>query len=217
MRVRSKRALVLSPHTDDAVLGAGILLHRLSAQGCRVTYLAFTSCNDTLVGTEFPEGEIEREDRNALKLLGIDDVHYLEYKNKHLEAHRQEILDKMYTFRADNDMDLVIAPHAGDFHQDHQTIGREALRMSTRHGVTVLQYPVIGTSKDFNPNLFVPVSEEEARLKMRAISCYKTQFRLRKNWFDLDLFWSELKTNGVYIDTKYAEAFVQVKGTWILE
>ena len=81
----------------------------------------------------------------------------------------------------------------------------------------MLQYPVIGTSKDFNPNLFVPLSKEEVDAKMRAIACYKTQFKLRGNWFDETTFLSDLKTNGVYISAEYAEAFVQVKGTWLIE
>jgi LmbE family N-acetylglucosaminyl deacetylase len=169
------------------------------------------------VGTEFAPGEIAREDKAAAAILGVDNVIHHDFKNKELPASRQEILDIIYKYRNSKNVELVIAPYDGDFHQDHTTVANEALRASTRHQVTVLQYPVIGTSKDFNPNLFVPLTQAEVDAKISAIKCYKTQFKLRNNWFETDTFVADLKTNGVYINTEYAEAFIQVKGTWLVE
>lgn len=216
MKISARKALVLSPHTDDAIIGAGVLLHKLSKQGCRLIYRVFTKCDDTLEGTKYPKGTIEKEDREACKKLGISDIIHYDFENRHLEDSRQDILDIIYKFRREDELDLVIAPYVGDFHQDHQTIAHEALRASTRHQVSVLQYPVIGTSKDFNPNVYVPLSEEEAKIKIDAISSYKTQFELRNGWFNLENFWADLRSNGVYINSRYAEAFILVKGTWII-
>jgi LmbE family N-acetylglucosaminyl deacetylase len=217
MKIQAREVLVLSPHTDDAIIGAGGLIYKLAKQGSKITYHAFTMCDDTLVGTEFKKGEIAREDKRAAEVLGISDVVHHDFENKRLQDSRQEILDIIYEFRNNRNLDLVIAPYEGDFHQDHSTVAQEALRASTRHQVTVLQYPVIGTSKDFNPNLFVPMTQEDVDVKVRAISCYKTQFQLRSNWFNPTTFIALLQTNGVYINTKYAEAFIQVKGTWLVE
>lgn len=216
MKVKVRKALILSPHTDDAFIGAGGLIHKLANQGCDLIYHAFTTCDDTLVGTEFKKGEIAREDREAAKILGITNITHHDFNNKHLYEQRQEILDIIYSYRSENNLDLIIAPYEGDFHQDHHTLAIEALRASTRHQVTVLQYPVIGTSKDFNPNLFVPLDQNNVTAKINAISCYKTQFKLRNSWFNTSMFKANLQTNGVYINTEYAEAFVQVKGTWII-
>lgn len=215
MKVQVRKALILSPHTDDAFIGAGGLVHKLANQGCELFYHAFTTCDDTLKGTEFQQGEIAREDREAAKILGVSNITHHDFTNKKLYKDRQEILDIIYKYRNDKELDLVIAPYEGDFHQDHMTVAKEALRASTRHRVTVIQYPVIGTSKDFNPNLIVPLTQEDVDAKMKAISCYKTQFKLRNSWFDTSTFTAELRTNGVYINTEYAEAFVQVKGSWI--
>lgn len=217
MKVSIEKALVLSPHTDDAFIGAGGLIHILSKQGCEIIYHAFTTCDDTLVGTEFNPGEIAREDKAAAKILGVHKVTHHDYTNKKLEENRQEILDIIYEYRNSEQIDLFIAPYIGDFHQDHTTVAEEALRATTRHQVTLLQYPVIGTSKDFNPNLFVPLTKEDVDTKISAIKCYKTQFKLRNHWFDTDTFVADLKTNGVYINAEYAEAFIQVKGTWLIE
>ena len=215
MKVNIRKALVLSPHTDDAIIGAGALLYKLCKQGCNIAYRVFSTCDDTLVGTEFEKGEIAREDRRAAETLGIKDIVHFDYENMHLQKSRQEILNLIYEYRKDNDLELIIAPFEGDFHQDHKTVAAEALRASTRHQVTVIQYPVLGTSKDFNPNVFVPVTQDEVDKKMEAIHCYRTQFKLR-NWYNPGNFVAEMRTNGVFINTEYAEAFVQVKGSWVL-
>jgi len=213
MSVRFREALVLSPHTDDAITGAGVLMYKLVQHGCRVLYRVFCTCDDTLEGTGYPKGTIAREDIAAASVLGVEDIVQYDFENKHLGNSRQEILDIIYGYRKNEKLDLVIAPYVGDFHQDHQTVAEEALRASTRHPVTILQYPVIGTSKDFNPNLYIPVSHEEADLKIKAISCYETQLKFRGNWFNLENFWAEMRSRGVYINARFAEAFILVKGT----
>lgn len=216
MRTRFRKVLVLSPHTDDSIIGAGALLHKLKKQGAHIIYVVFCTCRDTLEGTEFSLDTLEKEDRKAAAVLGIDEVIHLDFENKALEKSRQRILDFIYDYREDPELDLVIAPYQEDLHQDHRTVAWEALRASTRHRMTVIQYRIKGTSKDFNPNLFVPITADEAEVKMKALSCYESQFILRNNWFSVDTFWAELRSDGVYINTKFAEAFVQVRGTWIL-
>jgi len=63
----------------------------------------------------------------------------------------------------------------------------------------------------------VPLTEQEVDLKMRALMCYKTQFELRNHWFSIENFKAIMRSDGVYINTEFAEAFVLVRGTWIFE
>ncbi len=217
MQINPKHALVLSPHTDDSIIGAGALLHKLAKQNCEIEYHVFAKCDDTLIGTKYPQGELAREDEKAAKMLGVKKCIYHDFANKRLPDSRQEILDIIYEHRKDPDLDLIIAPYNGDFHQDHKTVADEALRAATRHRVTLIQYRIKGTSKDFNPNLYVPLNEEEVDLKMKALACYKTQFELRNQWFSIENFEAILRSDGVYINTEFAEAFILVRGTWIFE
>jgi LmbE family N-acetylglucosaminyl deacetylase len=216
MRVIAKKALILSPHTDDAVIGAGGLMQKLAKQDCQIVHIVFSICDDTLVGTKYPKGRIAEEDRKAVTLLGATEIIHHNFENKHLHRSRQEILDAIYPYRKDPELDLVIAPYPGDIHQDHRTVAEEAVRAFGRDQTTLLQYPIIGTCKDFDPNLFIPLSREEADKKMEALSLYKTQFELRNGWFNLDNFRSQLRVDGVYTNTEFAEAFVQFKGTWVV-
>ncbi len=214
MKPRFKKALALSPHTDDAIIGAGSLMYKLVKQGCEITCIVFSICDDTLEGTRFKSGEIAREDRKAASIIGVSEVIHHNFTNKHLEKYRQEILDIIYEYRKDPDMELVIAPFHGDTNQDHQTVAREAMRITTRHPITLIQYPIIGTSAGFLPNILIPITKEEADVKLRALECYKTQFELRNGWFNLDNFWAEMRSNGVLVNAEFAEAFRQVKGIW---
>jgi len=214
MRVAIKKALLLSPHTDDAVIGAGGLMQKLAKNGCHVIHMVFSVCDDTLIGTKYPKGSIAEEDRKAVEFLGAKEIIHHDFENKHLHRSRQEILDAIYPYRNDPDLDLVIAPYSGDMHQDHRAVAKEAVRAFGRNKATLLQYPIIGTCKDFDPNLFIPLTSEEVDKKMEALSLFKTQFELRNSWFNLDNFRSQLRVDGVYTNTEYAEAFVQFKGTW---
>ncbi|MFQ5833391.1 MAG: PIG-L deacetylase family protein [Candidatus Thorarchaeota archaeon] len=214
MFVSVKKALVVSPHTDDAILGAGGFIYKLAKHGAHIDYMVFTTCGDSLIGTEFPNGQLAKEDRKAASFLGASRIIYHDFENKHLQKSRQEILDLMYPYRNDPQLDLVLAPYPGDIHQDHRTVAEEAVRAFTRNHVSLLQYPILGTCKDFNPNLYIPLSEEEADTKIKALSEYKTQMKLRGTWFNPDRFWASLKHDGVYVNTSFAEAFMLAKGTW---
>jgi LmbE family N-acetylglucosaminyl deacetylase len=216
MQVKVKKALVLSPHTDDAIIGAGGLIQQLARDGCHIVHMVFCICDDTLVGTKYPKGRIAEEDRKAATLLGATEVIHHNFENKQLHRSRQEILDAIYPYRKEPGLELVIAPFAGDIHQDHHTVGEEAIRAFGRNHATLLQYPIMGTCRNFIPNLFIPLTADEADKKIEALSLYETQFDLRNGWFNLDNFRAQLRIDGVYANTEYAESFAQVKGTWTI-
>jgi LmbE family N-acetylglucosaminyl deacetylase len=214
MKVAVRKALVLSPHTDDAIIGSGGLIQKLAKDGCYIIHMVFCVCDDTLIGTKYPEGQIAEEDKKAATLLGATEIIHHKFENKHLAEQRQEILDSIYQYRKDPELDLVISPYSGDIHQDHRAVAQEAERAFGRNHATLIQYPIMGTCKNFDPNLFIPLTREEADKKIKALSFYKTQFELRNGWFNLENFRSQIRVDGVYTNSEFAEAFVQIKGTW---
>jgi hypothetical protein len=40
MKIQAREILILSPNTDDALVGAGSLIYKLAKQGCKMTYHA---------------------------------------------------------------------------------------------------------------------------------------------------------------------------------
>jgi len=203
--------LVLSPHPDDAVLGAGAYIYDLIQKGITVHYWLFSGCNDTLEGTDFRQDAIIREDALACQTLGIErkDCQFYDLQNMNLAHDRQNILQAIYSIR--EGIDLIIAPHPNDTHQDHQTVAQEAIRAVNKAPISLLQYPVTGSTIDFNPNYYHSMSIDAMKAKMKAIDCYKTQRELR-HWWDSTVIWSAMGYYGIAIGKTNAEAFTLYKG-----
>jgi hypothetical protein len=92
----SEVVLILAPHTDDGELGCGATLSKLVRYGADIYYVAFSSCQDSLPEGAGPDCLI-KEMQAATTVLGIpqENVKCLDFKVRHFEDHRQEILDSM--------------------------------------------------------------------------------------------------------------------------
>ena len=79
-----KKALVLSPHTDDAELGCGGTIAKLIEEGWAVDVIYFSA-----VKTRFPQLVSEAE--NSAKVLGMS-YEILDFNTRYFPRDRQEIL-----------------------------------------------------------------------------------------------------------------------------
>ena len=69
--------LIVAPHPDDEVLGVGGTMLRHLSQGDEVHVLICTKGDYATFGKEQVEG-VQREAREAHKLLGVTESHFLE-------------------------------------------------------------------------------------------------------------------------------------------
>ena len=94
MQLNFKRALVLAPHMDDGELGCGGTISKLIENGCEVFYVAFSSCQQSVL-PQYPPDILITEVKAATKVLGIkpENLFLLEYDVRTFNFHRQEILD----------------------------------------------------------------------------------------------------------------------------
>src|SRR5574344_939204 len=130
MKFDFKNILVLSPHTDDVEFGAGGTVHKLIQQGSRVTYIAFSICEES-VPKGFPKDVLDKEVRLSTAKLGIkeEDVLTLRYKVRKFNYVRQDVLEDLVRIRKDRGpFDLVMVPSIHDIHQDHEVISKEGIR-----------------------------------------------------------------------------------------
>jgi LmbE family N-acetylglucosaminyl deacetylase len=65
-----KKVLVLAPHTDDGELGAGGFISKLMKEDADVTYVAFSTANES-VAAHLPNDILAHEVVEATGILGI--------------------------------------------------------------------------------------------------------------------------------------------------
>jgi len=132
------RVLVVSAHPDDPEFGAGGSVATLAKGGAKVTYVIVT---DGSQGGEDPkqkDSELtairQKEQRAAAKVLGVNTVEFLGYKDGHLSPDLKLRRDIVRMIRK-HKPDLVIthlpgrvldAPMGGS-HPDHLAVGEATL------------------------------------------------------------------------------------------
>lgn len=199
-----KRALILSPHTDDGEFSCGATISRLINENIEITYIAFSAAEDS-VPEPFPNDILRKEVLEATGVLGIpkSHVHVLNYTVRKFPQYRQEILEEMVKIGNDINPDIVFLPSTTDTHQDHQTVCSEGFRAFKRK--TLLGYELPWNNLEFKTSAFFAVEEEHIQVKLKALNCYKSQsFR---NYASEEFVRSLAITRGTQIGVRFAEAF----------
>src|SRR5581483_2103934 len=106
-----QKALILAPHTDDGELGCGGTMCKLIEGGCRVYYVAFSICEDSVPDGFEPEA-LMKEMYAATQVLGLQekDVFVLRHKVRRFTDVRQDILEYMVKLRYEINPDWVFMP-----------------------------------------------------------------------------------------------------------
>jgi N-acetylglucosamine malate deacetylase 1 len=205
-----ERILVLAPHTDDGEFGCGGTIHRLSAEGKEVFYVAFSACKQS-VSPEFPEDILIREVKEATKILGIKSDHLIlyDYAVRTFNYHRQEILENLIQLRESIQPDLVFMPSLQDIHQDHLTIAQEGLRAFKFSSIFCYEMPWNNLS--FQTSGFVKLLDADLEAKTSALKVYKSQ--AHRNYANEEFIRSLAITRGVQINCQYAETFEVLRFT----
>jgi LmbE family N-acetylglucosaminyl deacetylase len=208
MELNFKNVLILAPHTDDGELGVGGTISRLIESGAKVTYVAFSTAEQS-VPDGMPKDILKREVKAATQSLGIKEENLIicNYEVRKLNYVRQEILEDLIALRRNNTFDLVFVPSLTDIHQDHTTIATEGLRAFKN--TTILGYELIWNNLTFNTHCFVILEEKHINNKIEALSKYASQgFR---DYLSPEFIRSLARTRGVQIGSAFAEAFEVVR------
>jgi LmbE family N-acetylglucosaminyl deacetylase len=206
-----KNTLVLAPHTDDGELGCGGTVARLVEQGCDVTYVAFSTADQSLPAG-VPPGTLKREVQEATCRLGIPagNLIVFDYEVRKLNYVRQEILENLVRIKRERPVDLVLMPSLNDIHQDHSTVAVEGLRAFKDR--TILGYELIWNNVSFNTACFVRLDERHVACKSKALRAYRSQ--ANKAYTSQEFVYSLARTRGVQIGVEYAECFEAIR--WVI-
>jgi LmbE family N-acetylglucosaminyl deacetylase len=216
------RTLVIAPHPDDEILGAGGTISRLAARGNEVYVAVVTSGKLPLFSVE-ANRRVQAEAAKAHALLGVKQTFWLdqpaaeltEVRNADLNGAIDRIVKKL-------DPQSVLAPFIGDMHVDHQLVFRSimvAARPHQEHYVrTVLAYETLSETNwnapyvtaPFVPNVFIDIGEHLER-KISAMQEFTSQLRAEPHERSVESLRALAKLRGATIHRKAAEAFVLVR------
>ena len=152
------RALCLAPHPDDMEFGCGATLHRFR-DSLTTHAVVFTDRHQSR-----GESRNEVEQRLPIRFLGT-------------EESRDIIRNVVSKLVADFAPDIIFTPGVRESHQDHSALTEEVLRVA-RGNYAIFGYEVPKHNREFLPNAFVTVSEENVAAKAAAIDAF-TEFTNR--------------------------------------
>lgn len=222
-----KRALVVAPHADDEVLGAGGTMALLSTHGwtVHVAYIAvggyFSHTTESVSSTSQRVDEIQ----SACRVLGVTEytILYLgeEYHlcldrapQKEMIAFIEQQVEKLQP-------SLLLLPFAGHFHQDHRATSKAciaALRPGSHCSSTISLALAYGTSTPwwsdrtgmYAPDTFVDITSV-VDAKEQALRCYASQIARHPHPRSIESVRAYAASWGAFTGCSYAEAFEIVR------
>lgn len=165
--------LVIGAHYDDAELGVGGVMARLSGEGHSVYKLTITN-NETRFDQRNIEVNYESsaiQSAQACKILGVKEVPFEPVQCSHL-FYSTETMQRIENIAYELNIDTAFIHFHSDMNQDHV----EASRISStalRHCKNVFSYQSNGylLNEAYYPRFFVDISKEFSK-KKEALSCY---------------------------------------------
>ena len=193
-----ERALVITAHPDDVDFGAAGTIASWAAEGTRVTYCVITDGDAGGVDPDVPRSEIPRIRREeqvaAARILGVDDVRFLGYRDGELEVShglRRDISRVIRQVRPERA--LIQSPERNwaripASHPDHLAAGEAAIFAIYPDARNPFAHPALLADEGLDawtvhdvwvmgapePNHFVDVSDH-VELKLAALRAHDSQ------------------------------------------
>ncbi|MFH1097606.1 MAG: PIG-L deacetylase family protein [Candidatus Desantisbacteria bacterium] len=169
-----KMVLVLSPHIDDDILGAGGTLYKHHLAGDKIVSIYIASLNDKDIR--------QKEGERATEIIGIDELIFLDYEIKKLDHSTREISRQIADLLNKYQPDIVYLPFMLDNHNDHISTNKiflDALSLRPAPSLLIYAYEIWST---LFPNVLVDITDQ-IEVKKQAILEYKSQL-LNNNYLD---------------------------------
>ena len=210
-----KRVMVLAPHPDDEILGAGGLLSRLARE----------KSDALIIYGSMPSETRRLEAVQGLAVLddwdGRIDYEYL-YENTDGDLDQMP-MKRMITDIEDHIQrflpDLVIMPEPGGFHQDHRAISQAAMAALRPNGGTFnFRPPMVAVyeepsdywtleTEQHHPILYVTLDDIDIQRKCLAMKSHLSQDRPHPSERSVEAIRALATLRGAQSGVHYAEAY----------
>ncbi len=200
--MNSDRVLILAPHPDDEVIGAGGLIQR--SADVRVVFVTAGENNPwpqrvmqrkwlITAADRAAWGALRRREAAAsMKILGApeDRSIFLDFPDHRLtDLARQgdaRLSDTLRGIIRDFQPSLLVSTSAQDFHADHRAVAwfaHHAVRGCGDNAPEIVTYVVHGEGAPHRLHLSLQLTERERERKRRAIECHASQLMLSRQRF----------------------------------
>lgn len=220
--IKMNNILIIAPHADDEVLGCGATMAKLAKQGHNVYVLVATNASIGAPELFSPEliCQIRSEALEAHNMLGVKDTTFLEFPAPALDQYpRYKMASEMASVIKKYSIDTVFIPHRGDCHIDHKIIHECAMvacrplanstvkEVCAYETLSETEWGVPVSSDFFIPTKYVTFSEEEFGIKLKAMSCFKSQLYAFPASRSLEAIEALAKYRGATVNKMRAESF----------
>ena len=214
-----KRALVISPHPDDAELGMGGTIAKMVSSGWDICVVDLTDGEPTPFGSKEKRA---KETALASKILNITNRICLQMPNRRLEPtldNRRKLAEVIRQFQPE----MMFVPCRPDWHPDHVAATQltEDARFEAKyhqtnlkghpHWTPALYYYFSPHRLNYpKPSFIVDISDFWKK-KMEAISAYKSQIINSETNQPISLVEKcevVSKFSGISISAQYGEPFI---------
>ena len=212
--VNPQKVLILSPHTDDAELGAGGYIAKLLEEGKEIFWVVFSTASES-IPEDLPKDILSKEFRSVVFELGLTEDQFIihNYEVRKLNFFRQDILENLVSIGNVFKPDLVIGPSINDFHQDHQVVANEMIR-AYKTKCSIICYELPWNNIRFDNQLFIKLNKNHIQKKLLLLEKYKSQKIKNRFYFDEEFVVGHARVKGTCVSAKYAESFEVVR--WIM-
>jgi len=218
----SQRLLVIAPHPDDEVLGAGGTIARFSAAGSEVTVVCVTRGQPPRFEAAFVD-QVRAEAKVAHEILGVAETIFLDHPAAEMDqvAHA-EVNQSIGETVKRVDPDMIMLPFAGDIHLDHQLIFLSAMvaarpsraayprRLLAYETLSETNWHAPGVAPGFQPNVFIDIAAT-LECKIEAMRAYQSQNYDFPHERSLESIRALATSRGCTVHRTAAEAFMLIR------
>lgn len=223
----NQRVLILAPHADDEALGcAGVIqkyIHHNSLVRIVIVSLTLSVSkryNKEIESyTQYQGNNRLLELQQAMKSLQLTDFHIL-FPDHSKEPRYDGMLDTLpraaIVARIEEQLEqfcpTVLYIPSITKHQDHEVTHQAAVAAARPYywNGSIIVYETDG-ELHFQPNLYIPLTEQEMLIKLEALRAYQSQIVNSRHPVHTETLLHKAKFRGNQIYEEYAEAFQVIR------
>lgn len=216
------KALVVAAHPDDEVLGCGGTMHRLAAEGVKISVLLLGAG----VAARYDDPEQAKQEQEALEhatSTAADRLGVARLWRRNFPDNRFDTVALLEIAKAVEEIvdmiepEVVFTHHLHDLNVDHRLTAQAVLTATRPQPGNTLRdvytFPVLSSTEwafgldAFHPRRFIQLDNADAQAKLEALEAYGSEMRPFPHRRSLLVASTELTWYGSMMGVEMAEAF----------